>query len=193
MKKKESSFINMFLTLAVVTLVASASLGFVYDLTKGPIAKAQLEKQKAAISDVLPGFDNNPIDEAVSFAVANSSQADSLLFYPVKKENELLGYAVKTVSAKGYSGEIWLMVGINQQGEVKNIAVLDHKETPGLGSKISTENFKNQFEGITSSSSDIKVKKDGGEIDAISGATISSRAVCEAVEKALVTWKENAN
>ncbi|MEM1134818.1 MAG: RnfABCDGE type electron transport complex subunit G [Bacteroidota bacterium] len=190
MKKKKSSFLNMFITLAVVTLAASASLGFVYELTKGPIAKAQLEKQKAAINEVMSGFDNNPIEEVLSFAMPHSQ--DSLLFYPVMQGETKMGFAVKTFSKKGYSGLIELMVGIDTKGNVKQIAVLSHKETPGLGSKIKDDAFKIQFIGVQQGTA-LKVKKDGGNIDAISGATISSRAVCEAIELALATWQENVS
>jgi len=186
MEKRRSSFFNMFITLLVVSLVASASLGFVYKLTKEPIAKAKLEKQKAAIKEVIPDFDNNPVAEAFAVAIPQQT-ADSLIFHPVKKEESLLGYAVKTYSANGYSGNIWIMVGISNEGLVQKIVVLDHKETPGLGSKISDEKFKGQFSKLQSP---YEVKKDGGEIDAISGATISSRAICEAVNKALLTWQE---
>ena len=185
MEKRPSSFINMFVTLAVVTLAASASLGFVYQLTKEPIARAQLEKQKKAIKEVLPDLDNDPV--AAKFKLAIGETNDSLLVYPAKSGEDLLGFAIKTYSAKGYSGEIWIMLGIDQEGKVTKYEVLEHKETPGLGSKISDEKFKNQFLGISVAP---KVKKDGGEIDAISGATISSRAICEAIAKAQQTWAQ---
>ncbi len=188
MKKRSSSFINMFVTLAVVTLAASASLGFVYQLTKEPIAKAQLEKQKKAINEVLPGFDNDPI--AAQFKLPIPESSDSLLFYPVIKGEQVLGHAIKTYSSKGYSGDIWIMLGMDQQGKVTQYAVLEHKETPGLGSKISAEQFREQFIGLLD---EPEVTKDGGRIDAISGATISSRAVCEAIVKAQATWQQLAD
>ncbi|MBX2842974.1 MAG: RnfABCDGE type electron transport complex subunit G [Flammeovirgaceae bacterium] len=187
MGKKESSFFNMFLTLLVVTLVASAALGFVYEFTKAPIKKARIEKKKRAIAAVLPDFDNQPLEELRKVPMPNSE--DSLEFYPVKKGGELLGLAIKTSSQKGYSGEIQLMVGLRADGKINNISVLSHKETPGLGSKMGDDQFKNQFIDQNPETFNMKVTKDGGEVDAISGATISSRAFCEAVQIAFEAYQ----
>lgn len=188
MGKKKSSFFNMFLTLLVVTLVASAALGFVYEFTRAPIQKARMEKKKQAIAAVLPDFDNQPLEELRKVPMPNGE--DSLEFYPVKKGGKLLGIAIKTSSIKGYSGEIQLMVGFKADGKINNISVLSHKETPGLGSKMGEEKFKNQFINQNPETYNMKVIKDGGEVDAISGATISSRAFCEAVQIAYDAFQQ---
>ena len=99
--KKESTFINMVLVLFLVTLVASAALGGLYELTKEPIAAAKLAKKLKAIKEVVPEFDNNPSEEM--YAVDMPS-GDKLEFYPAKKGNELVGTAVKTYTSNGFSG-----------------------------------------------------------------------------------------
>jgi Na+-translocating ferredoxin:NAD+ oxidoreductase subunit G len=187
MEKIQSTFVSLVITLSVVTLVASVSLGFVYQWTKAPIAEAQLKKQLKAIEYVMPGYDNNPVLE--KYKVATPDGKDSLEFYPAKAKGELMGVAIKSKSPKGYSGDIWLMVGLNMKGEIRNVFVVAHQETPGLGSKMTASSFVKQFLGKNPGVANLKVKKDGGEIDAISGATISSRAYSEAVQLAYDTFQ----
>lgn len=180
MKKKESTFISMTTSLLVITLVAGFSLGFVNDLTVGPIAKAKLEKKVNLLKLVLPDFDNNPADDIQ--LIKSAKAKDSIEVYPAYLNNEFVGAAVMGTTDKGFSGLIKIMVGFTPKGAIINIAVLEQKETPGLGTKIKGETFLKQFKGLNLSSYKLKVKKDGGEIDAITGATISSRAFCEATQ-----------
>ena len=187
----KSSFINLLLTLSIVTFVAALSLGYVYQWTKEPIAKAQMAKQLKAIESVVKGYDNNPVLE--TYNVATPDGKDSLEFFPAKKGGELIGVAIKTKSSKGYSGVIWIMVGFNLTGEIQNIFVIDHKETPGLGSKMTTPSFVKQFLNKNPEQMKLKVKKDGGDVDAITGATISSRAYSEAIQLAFDTFKSSRN
>lgn len=182
MSTRSSSMINMVVTLALVTGVAAFSLGFVFELTEEPIALAKIEKQKRALNAVLSEYDNDPLSEA--YSVAGLAGNDSLVFYPAMREGTRVGMAVKSYSTKGYSGLIILMVGFDRDGVIQNVEVLEHKETPGLGSKMSTPKFKDQYLSQNPGSFDIRVKKDGGQIDAISGATISSRAFSEAIQLA---------
>jgi electron transport complex protein RnfG len=185
----KSSFINLLLTLSIVTFVAALSLGYVYEWTKEPIAQAQMAKQLKAIESVVTGYDNNPVLE--KYKVVTPDGKDSLEFFPAKKGEELIGMAIKTKSSKGYSGDIWIMVGFNMTGEIQNVFVIEHKETPGLGSKMTTPNFVNQFLGKNPEQMNLKVKKDGGDVDAITGATISSRAYAGAVQIAFDTFKSS--
>ena len=182
MAKKQSTLFNMVITLFVVTLLASTALGFVYEFTKEPIAKAKLAKKTAAIEKVMPDFTNNPVEEM--YKVKGPEGYDSLEIYPANNDGEYLGAAVRTYSKQGYAGEVWLMVGFDPDGNVINIDVLEHKETPGLGTKMANPEFKDQFMGKQPGQFSLKVKKDGGEVDAITAATISSRAFSEAVENA---------
>ncbi len=178
----------MVLTLFVVTLLASASLGFIYELTKEPIAKAKLHKKNVAIQQVVPQYTNQPNEEAYQVEV----DGDSLTLYPAKKDGELIGVAVSTYTNKGFSGEISLMVGFSPDGTINNISVLNHAETPGLGDKMekSKSEWSNQFNQKDPENFQLDVKQDGGDVDAITAATISSRAYCDAVDRAYKAFKK---
>lgn len=182
MSKKKSTFLNMVLALFVITLVAGLSLGYVNDLTAGPKAKAKLERKVNALKGVLPQFDNNPVEEVV--LVASEKAKDSIEVYTASSQGEEVGVAVIGSSEKGFSGLIKIMVGFENDGTIKNIAVLEQKETPGLGTKMKDEKFLQQFRGKDPSSYNLKVTKDGGDVDALTGATITTRAFGEATQLA---------
>ncbi|MDR2039105.1 MAG: RnfABCDGE type electron transport complex subunit G [Bacteroidales bacterium] len=185
MAKKESTLLNMVVTLLVITAVASASLGFMYELTKGPKAAAEAAKQNFAIKAVSPDYDNDPFAEA--YELESFDSGESLTCYPAIKNSELQGIAVKTWTMKGFSGLVRLMVGFDKSGNIINISVLEQKETPGLGTKMVDAEFKDQYNGKNPGNHNLSVKKDGGEIDAITAATISSRAFSDAVDRAYKT------
>ena len=187
MAKMESSFKNMVLSLTLISLVASAGLGSVYELTKAPIEISNLNNKIGAMKQVVPEFNNNPYEEMLRLPTGDG---DSLDVYPAKMNNNLIGYAVSTYTKNGFSGDILLMVGFNTDGSIYNITVLEHKETPGLGSKMNEPVFKNQFKNINPGKIVLKVKKDNGQIDAITAATISSRAFCDAVQRAYNTLEK---
>jgi electron transport complex protein RnfG len=187
MAKTESTFRNMVLSLTLISLAASASLGFVYVYTKKPIELSNLNKKLNAISKVVPEFNNNPNEEMYKLP---TGEGDSLDIYPAKKDNEIVGYAVNTHTKNGFSGNISLMAGFKPDGTIINITVLEHKETPGLGSKMTDPLFKDQFIDKNPSAFELKVKKDGGPVDAITAATISSRAFCDAVSRAYNTLQK---
>lgn len=182
MAKLESTFRNMVLALTAISVTASASLGIVYQLTKGPIEQAKIANTNEAINQVIPGFDNVPGEERFSVP----SDGDSLIIYPATKGDSLVGYAIETYTGKGFSGDIKLMVGMRPDGTIFSTSVLEHKETPGLGDKMDAakSDFSLQFAGKNPKSFILKVKKDGGDVDAITAATISSRAFCDAVQRA---------
>jgi electron transport complex protein RnfG len=195
-KKLESTFTNMVIVLTVISLVAAYSLGSVYNITKDPIEKADLKKKLDAISLVAPEFNNNPNAEMYKVAAVNPSPGlDSLEFYPAKKDGKLVGYAVKSYTMKGFSGLIEVMVGFKVDGTINNYSVLKHAETPGLGTKMG-EWFNNTAKPkqciIDKNPANIKLKvsKDGGDIDAITAATISSRAFLDAIDRAYKTLQE---
>ncbi len=192
MAKKESSFRNMVLTLFLVTFISSGTLGFVYEYTKEPIRMVEINKKNDAIKEVISGFDNQPYQE--SFKVA--ADKDSLTFYPAKKDGELTGMAVETYTNKGFSGLITMMIGFRMDGTIIGIKVLSHQETPGLGQKIERgkSDFEVQFEGKNPASFKLFVTKDQGDVDAITASTISSRAYCDAVQRAYNAFiSENQN
>jgi electron transport complex protein RnfG len=131
---------------------------------------------------VLPEFNNDPTTEII--------KEGELEIYPAKKDNVLVGYAVKTYTDKGFSGRFWLMVGFKMDGSLKDVSVLEQNETPGLGTKMKEPKFKNQFLGKIPGIFKLSVKKDGGDVDAITAATISSRAFCDAVQRGYDTIKD---
>jgi len=187
MARIESSLRNMLLSLTLISLGASAALGFVYELTKDPIEASKLRKKIEAIKLVVPEFNNNPDEEMYMLP---TGEGDSLEVYPAKIDGKLTGYAVKTYSNDGFSGYIGIMAGFNPDGSIYNVSVLEHKETPGLGTKMTDPEFNDQFRGKNPGEFSLKVKKDGGHVDAITAATISSRAFCDAVARAYNTLRE---
>jgi len=186
MAKKESTFLNMIVTLLIVTFVASSALGYIYELTKAPRAEAMRIKQTFAIKKVLPEFDNDPL--ADQYVLPANDGSGELSVYPALAGGDSIGAAVKTFSNNGYGGIIELMVGFNKSGEIIDIAVVNQKETPGLGTKMADDSYIKQYRGLNPGETDISVKQDGGEIDAITAATISSRAFSEAVQKGYNTY-----
>jgi electron transport complex protein RnfG len=184
MAKSESTLKNMILSLTLIALVSSAGLGFVYELTKEPIALSVLNKKLNAIREVVPEFTNDPNDEMFRLP---TGEGDSLDIYPAKNNGEVVGYAINTYTSKGFSGNIYLMAGFKPDGTIIGISVLNHKETPGLGTKMTEPEFKEQFTGKNPGEFILKVKKDGGQVDAITAATISSRAFCDAIQRAYNT------
>ena len=193
-KKLESNFTNMVVVLFSVTLIASAAVGYVQTLTAGPIEAAKEAKQVNAIRQVIPGeFDNDPNADVWKVQTPDSGELE---FYPAKKNGELVGTAVKTYTNNGFGGKIWLMVGFNPDGTISNYSVREHKETPGLGSKMDTwfvKDGKGDIIGKNPGGNGLKVSKDGGDVDAITAATISSRAFLDAVNRASAALSGNAD
>ena len=179
---KESSFKNMVITLSVICFICSALLGVVYSVTKAPIEAAELAKINNAIKAVVPECDNNPSEEMM--------EVEGSVVYPAKVNGNIVGYAIK-VKASGFGGPIQMMVGFNADGTIYNTSVISHAETPGLGAKISDEiSTRTQIVGKNPASSNLTVTKDGGEIDAITASTITSRAFLKGVEAAYKVFVE---
>ena len=179
MAKIESSFKNMVLVLPIITIISALAVTSVYLVTKEPIALAQKEKQERAIREVIPEFD------ALKVQKITLNDTDIIHINKGFKGNELVGYAVETFSTKGYDPTpIKVMVGFKPCGEIINTSVLQQKETPGLGTKMAEPKFEDQFNNKDPKTFKLRVKKDGGGVDGITAATISSRAFCDAVDKA---------
>jgi len=184
---KESSLKNMVIVLFTVCLVSSALLGGVYAITFDPIAAANVAKINASISKVVPPFDNDPSVEVFTKEVNDKTYK----VYPAKKEQEIVGYAVESYTSAGFGGRILLMVGFNADGTIYSTSVLSHSETPGLGDKMveGKSSFSVQFKGKNPADFKMAVKKDGGDVDAITASTISSRAFCDAVKTAYKVYQ----
>lgn len=192
MAKKESSFLNMTLTLVLVTGIAAAALGFVYDFTKTPIEEAKQKAQTEAIKAVLPEFDK--LGESVKVAPAEGGE--ELEFFPAYKNDELVGTAIKTYTNSGFSGQFIIMAGIDKDGNFSGYSVLEHAETPGLGAKMDTwfndsSKPKQYIIGKNPETTNFTVSKDGGDIDAITASTITSRAFLDALNRAYNTYKKD--
>lgn len=184
--KKESSLLQLILSLTLITLIAGVALAFVYDITYEKIAESKELKKQTAINSVLAGFDKEA-GEIESVRTLVEGDEDSLTVHLAYMNDQLFGAAVETFTDKAFSGKFSIMVGFDANGKVLGTDVLEHAETPGLGDKISAkkdENFAPQFVGMDPAEKPLKVKQDGGDVVAITAATISSRAFCDAVERA---------
>lgn len=176
----KSTFRNMAVVLGAICLVCSLFLGSVYAVTKGPIDEAGVAKVNDAISKVVPTFDNVPSEEMM--------EVDGSDVYVARKGGEVVGYAVK-VSSAGFGGPIQMMVGFTVEGTIYNTSIISHSETPGLGAKIvqcdsTVAPPRTQIVGKNLASTKIAVRKDGGDIDAITASTITSRAFLKGVSAA---------
>ena len=188
MAKLASSFLNMSLSLGIICTASGGILSVLSHITREPIAKSKKAKVENALKAVLPDYDNSPSEEAYWVAL---SEGDSLKVYPAKKDEQWVGAAVESNSLNGFSGEIKVMVGLDAQGKVINYKVLEHAETPGLGDKMDdwfrSDKHHQCVLGKDLSKGGLHVSKEkGGEIDAITGATISSRAFLDACNRAYV-------
>ena len=180
----KSSLKNMVLVLFCITFISAACVGLVNMITIDPIAKAKEAAEKAALAQVLPEFD----------AVETSEHtADELpiVAYKATKGDDVVGYAIKSATKSGFSGMVKIMVGFDTKGTILNVNVLEHNETPGLGAKMTEEGnpLLASMQGKEASKMNLTVKKDGGDVDALTAATISSRAYTEAVARAYAVFK----
>ncbi|KAF0237043.1 MAG: electron transport complex protein [Prolixibacteraceae bacterium] len=176
------------MALFVITAVAGLVLAVVYSVTKEPILASQKAKINNAIKMVIPEFES-----VKDTTVWPKTGKDSVRIHALLKGAESAGYAIETYTDNGFSGRFTLMVGFFPDGSISNIEVLEHKETPGLGTKMALPAFKGQFKGLKISDlpgEELKIKNDGGTVDAITAATISSRGFCDAVNRAYSTFKK---
>ena len=170
----QSSFKNMSLCLLVICLVCSALLAGVYALTKEPIDAAAKAKNEAAIKEVLP-------EVAVTIEEERTVDFEGATYTYNLAYDELgntVGCAIN-VAPSGFGGPISIKVGFDINGVIWNTKVLSQAETPGLGAKCVEPAFSDQFKGFDPAQKTLAVKKDGGDVDAITASTITSRAYAE--------------
>lgn len=198
MAKKESTLVNMISALFIISAVAALTLGFVHKITLEPIVQAKEAKLKESLKNVLPEFDNLknekivPEVKPVKSYFKKQAGADTLFVYKAYKDGKYVGVAVKSFTNKGFSGRFDIMVGFDAEGNIFNINVLEHKETPGLGDKMekAKNNWSYQFNKKNPAEFKIDVRQNGGDVDAITAATISSNAYCDAVKRAYEIVKD---
>ena len=185
MKRLESNLLNMVLSLTFVAVVAAVLLGGLYVITAEPIARQKAEKQQSAITEVLPAIEGLTISEG--------EEKDGMTFYKAYLGEEQQGVAVQT-EGNGFGGKFKVMVGFDNDGNVVNYKVLEHQETPGLGDHMTTwfktDKNNQSIIGKSPEKGNFTVSKDGGDIDAITAATISSRAFLKAVCEAYTAYAE---
>ena len=177
------------LTLFVVALLAVSMLALVNNLTKAPIEAAQREALHRSLTQVLPEHSNDPLADMFVFPVSDTQQ---LQVFPAKdKKGDVIAYAWEQIAPDGYSGTIRILMGVRVSGEVVAIRITDHRETPGLGDGITKSmTWLNEFIGKTQSNAKWLVKKDGGDFDQFTGATITPRAVVKAVHQGLKMYHD---
>lgn len=175
----------MVVVLLAITAIASASVGGIYILTEEPIALAEQNAKKAALAQVLPPFENTEVENL------KIDELD-IEVYTATNGSEVVGYAINTATMSGFSGFFSLMVGLTPEGEVINVNVLKHSETPGLGSKMTDEGNSLLMSIKDRNLNDINwnMKKEGGDIDALTAATISSRAYADAMQRAMAAFNQ---
>ncbi len=179
----KSNLTNMVLVLSLTCLVCSALLGGAYALTKEPIDAAAAAKTTRAVAQVLP-----PFDKASEREFVEAFGKDFPYYKADNADGELVGYAIES-TVVGFGGNLTLMVGITPDRVVYNTSVLSHSETPGLGAKCTSDpKFVSQWQGFDPSVKKLTVSKDGGDVDAITASTITSRAYTLAVEQALAAF-----
>ena len=176
----QSSFKNMSLCLLVICLVCSALLAGVYALTKEPIDAAAKAKNEAAIKEVLPDVAVT-IEEERTVDFEGASYTYNLAYDEL---GNTVGCAIN-VAPSGFGGPIAIKVGFDINGVIWNTKVLSQAETPGLGAKCVEPAFSDQFKGFDPAQKTLAVKKDGGDVDAITASTITSRAYAEGLALAV--------
>ena len=200
--RENENMVVLGVFLGITALISALVLALVSQLTAGPIKEMEKKNMRLLLKQLaLPDFDNAPDKEAKTFKTPAGWKAEIM---PFKQKGQLQGFAVKT-SAEGYGGPVEIMAGFTPEGKITAVLVTSHKETPGLGSKVCERKFHktifnffepapaglppnprlDQFNGKTvPADADWKVKRDGGDFDFVTGATITSRAVLNAVSEA---------
>lgn len=172
---KESG--RLVLVLTLICAVCSALLAAVYNQTKNPIETALELRTAKAAAKVMPE----------GAGVPRKREVDGVSFFVAMRDGKLEAVALEGRSGNGYGGEIVLMVGINADGQLVNYQKLVASETPGLGTKIESDSFRAPLLG-RAINLDWRVKQDGGEVDAITAATVSSRAAMECIRDAIAKY-----
>ena len=181
--KQKNEFVQLGGILCAITLVVALALGAVNAETAGPIAEQNAQKIKDSLENVMPGAESEQIDvpegTTVTTETKNATSVTILSAYKMTKDGADAGYCVE-VGPTGFGGAVDTMVGIDSDGKVTGISVISaSSETPGLGARSTEPEFQAQFADQVGT--EVAVAKDGGSIDALTGATITSRAVSEGV------------
>jgi electron transport complex protein RnfG len=184
---------RLALVLTLIAACAGLILSVVEGVTRAPIAEQHRLETLRALEAVLPPADNAPDQDTVTLVVGKDKKGKpvSRTFYRGREGGKLTGVAFRTIAPDGYGGPIDIMVGVDPHGVVSGVEILSNSETPGLGARITEGWFKAQFKGKGLDNADWRVKKDGGQFDQITGATISPRAVVKAIHLGLIFFRDH--
>jgi len=188
------------ITLAICFAVALIALSIIDRITREPIKDAREKRRLETISAVLPDgpFDENPIDSHRQHIASALGGSEPLGFYTAYQSGQPAAAVLELSTAQGYSGEIRMLLGLTYDGSIVALRVIEHQETPGLGDGIEVRksSWIDQFESRSIAVSDTaawQLSRYGGQFDGLTGATITSRAVVQAVHRALVWYDANRN
>ncbi len=177
--------IKLVFVMTLVSLISGVLLAVTHVYTQEPIRQTEQRQLFDTLRQVLPPGEGDPVP-----LVFTNAAGQVTTFYVTRRNGALAGVAFACVSAHGYGGPVEALLGLDATGTLRGLEIVRMNETPGLGSKIGAPAFRAQFTGKPLEGSVWKVRKDGGPIDAIAGATISSRALCDAVSQGLARYQE---
>ena len=184
-------YLRPVIVLALISLATALGLAGVYQQTKDPIAANKKLALRESLGRVLSDFDNQPEETGLGLKLPGGFP---ITFYRGEKAGRVNGLAFLVSTPEGYAGNIEVLAGISPDGVLKGVEILSQNETPGLGNRILRPEFLSQFREKNLARPDPdrwKVKKDGGDFDSLTGATISPRAIVKALRQGLVCFQEN--
>lgn len=181
--KQKNEFVQLGGVLCAITLVVALALGAVNAVTVDKIAQINQQKILDSLELVMPGAEAEQIDVAegttITTETKNATSIEILSAYKMTKDGADAGYCVE-VGPTGFGGVVDTMVGIDAEGNITGVSVISAaSETPGLGARATEEAFQGQYAGMAGT--EVAVTKDGGTVEALTGATITSRCVSEGV------------
>jgi len=181
--EKNKEMLMMVVAITLVTVIAASLLGVTNMFTREPIRAAQRAMLMRSLMQVLPTHANNPIDDKL---ILNETGQSMSVYLARNEQGQVTALAWEVIAPDGYSGSIRILIGVSPSGEIHAIRVTDHQETPGLGDGIvRNKPWVDFFSGKTLENARWAVKKDGGDFDQFTGASITPRAVVKAVKKGL--------
>lgn len=195
-EKKKSSILKDALILFLITVIAGALLGLVNQITLEPIAASELKAKEEAYQVVFADSskfeENSEINDKLASSTFDGAEVTEIL-EAKGGDGNTMGYVMSLTAKEGYGGDITFTIGVTTEGTMTGLSVLTHSETAGLGANCTTESFQSQFVGLKGP--EIAYSKEGAsadnEFDAISGATITSKALTKAVNAGLGFLSEN--
>ncbi len=198
MAQEQEKFPNprkLAFTLALVCLLSALTVAGFYDVTKEAIAEQIRLKKLRLLRSVLPEIDNEIYQEFNDVVFGQDRRGDDVVvrYYFGRKEDTLVGTAFALITPEGFTGDIELMMGVSPEGKVTGVEIVRHLETPGLGNKIEDPEWRKGFQNKTLTNARWGVKKDGGDFDQFTGATISPRAVVKRIKEGLELYQKEFN